>query len=156
MTHRLPAPLHALSLAIAMAVLADAREAQQRRTDALAARVRACWLGDSAAAGELPACLDEQLRRLSALSARDWARLTPQHLAHWLCHGRWWHMAGMHNGSASDEDALTLTQDEDEDECFGSWHDEGEDEADQSTAAPDARGLPAALLSADFRQWASA
>ena len=150
---RLPAPLHALSLAIAMAVLADAREPQQRRPSALAARVRACWLGDSAAAGELPACLDEQLRRLSALSARDWARLTPQHLAHWLCHGRWWHMAGKRNGLPFDEDMLALAQDEDEDELFSAWDDEGED--DESTAVPDARGLPAAQLAADFRQWAS-
>ena len=154
MTHRLPAPLHALSLAIAMAVLADAREAQQRRTDALAARVRACWLGDSAAAGELPASLHEQLRRVAALPARDCARLTPQHLAHWLCHGRWWHMAGKRNGPASDEDALPQAQDEDEDEFFGARDDEGEDDA--SATAPDARGLPAAQLASDFRQWASA
>ena len=165
------APLDALSLAIAMAVLADAHAPQQRSPGALAARVRACWLGDSAAPGELPAGLREQLRRLAALPARDWARLTPQHIAHWLCHGRWQHMAGKRNGMPGDLGDLGDSGDElplmalDAIDDLGAhdldlWgNDDDEGHADDEGAGhpvPEAHGLPARLLAADFRQWATA
>lgn len=101
-------PAHTLAKALAMALLADAHTGPGARTAAaLAARAGAC-LGpepESADAANpapasnpppgLPAMLREQLRRLSQLPAREWARMQAEDLATWLVCGRWRRMAGV-------------------------------------------------------------
>ena len=126
MTQKLP--LRTLSRALAMALLADSHEPHRRTPGALQARVVACvgpagdaahsaqaqapsnpsaawdgWDPASALPPKLPAALQEQLRRLSALPARDWARLEPEDLATWLCTGRWLLVAGRTNPAALPE-----------------------------------------------------
>ena len=93
-----PVRSRVLAKAIAMAVLADAQTPGHRTPQALIARVQAC-LGLEATAGPtLPACVLEQLRRLSAMPSLEWARWEPEDVATWLCWGHWWRSAGLRQG----------------------------------------------------------
>ena len=98
----LSAPIRALARALALALLADADGPERRSLRALAARAGHC-LGHVApepGPPPLPEVLFEQLRRLSTVSAAEWARLEPEDLATWLCRGFWWRKAGVRNGTA--------------------------------------------------------
>ncbi|MBB6563577.1 hypothetical protein HNP48_006297 [Acidovorax soli] len=149
-----PVRSRVLAKAIAMAVLADAQTPGHRTPQALVARVQAC-LGLEATAGPtLPACVLEQLRRLSAMPSLEWSRWEPEDVATWLCWGHWWRSAGLRQGglpwAAGHGDAPTWEGDGDD---FA----EPEGEGDGGGTLP---GLPptdwtAPRLAQAFRIWAA-
>lgn len=140
-----------LAKAVAMAVLADAQGGPERRTpQALAARAKACLGTPAAQDAILPDSLTEQIRRLSLVSALEWARLELDDVATWLCWGRWWRKAGVRNPHAVhsepeiDDDATFLFDMSEDEEA----HEQG------SADVPLALWAPQDLARA-FREWAA-
>jgi hypothetical protein len=151
---KLSAPIRALARALALAVLADADSPERRTLRALAARAEHCLGHTTAAPGPqpLPEVVFEQLRRLSTVSAAEWARLEPEDLATWLCRGFWWRKAGVRNDTAhwqfQDGGALST---EDDDLDFLAPED---NDGDGLSATP-WHARTDAQLARSFRTWAA-
>lgn len=158
-TVKLSAPIRALARALALALLADADSPDRRTLHALAVRAGHC-LGQTPLAPDpqpLPEALFEQLRRLSTMSAAEWARLEPEDLATWLCRGFWWRKAGVRNATAP----WQLQEDGDlaaEDDNLGLWDQgidgDGEDDDPRASATPWHQWTDAQLAQS-FRAWAA-
>ncbi len=152
----LSAPIRALARALALALLADADGPERRSLRALVARAGHC-LGHAApepGPPPLPEVLFEQLRRLSTVSAAEWARLEPEDLATWLCRGFWWRKAGVRNGTAPwplQDDGELITEGDDID--FGDPEDNDGD-GDDPYATPWHLRTDAQLAQS-FRTWAA-
>lgn len=146
-----------------MALLADSDTPGQRSLQALAARARVC-LGHGASSVDnalsqtvpLVESLFEQLRRLSVLSAAEWARLEPDDVATWLTHGFWWRTAGVNNPEGYERHASAPAA-----SCMpppggddsNAWDDEDQDD-DGGHLLPLHLWTPAQLAAA-FRAWAA-
>ena len=150
----LSAPIRALARALALALLADADSPERRSLRALVARAGHC-LGHAApepGPPPLPDVLLEQLRRLSTVSAAEWARLEPEDLATWLCRGFWWRKAGVRNGTAPwqlQDGGDLVTEDDD----IGFWDPEDND-GDAPSATPWHLRTDSQLAQS-FRTWAA-
>lgn len=150
----LSAPIRALARALALALLADADSPDRRSLRALVARAGHC-LGHAApepGPPPLPEVLLEQLRRLSTVSAAEWARLEPEDLATWLCRGFWWRKAGVRNGTAPwqlQDGGDLVTEDDDID----FWDPEDNDGDDPSATPWHLR--TDSQLAQSFRTWAA-
>lgn len=133
-----------------MAVLTDAHGAPERRSpQALVARSMACLGISSTADSAWPESLGEQLRRLSAVSALEWARLELDDVATWLCWGRWWRKAGVRNPFTSFTPYIDASEPQDDDTFLDHWDEEDEVHPN----VPMALWTPQDLARA-FRSWA--
>lgn len=134
-----------------MAVLADAHGGPERRSpQALAARCRACLNIPSTEDSAWPDSLGEQLRRLSAVSPLEWARLELDDVATWLCWGRWWRKAGVRNPFTSFTPYTDASDPQDDDTFLDGW----DEEDDVRPDVPVALWTPQNLARA-FRGWAA-
>ncbi|KRD21359.1 DNA polymerase [Acidovorax sp. Root267] len=152
---KISARTRALAKALAMAVLADAREPERHTLQALSARAGACLGGSTTPADSpdpLPAPLFEQLRRLSNMSDPEWARLEPEDVATWLCWGIWWRKAGVRNGSALQALTANCGQDAEEQDAWDDLADGGDEDAEPALPV---HQWPDSQLARAFRTWAA-